>query len=90
MPNASTAVPADDINIEDIKSLDSFIEKNPDFTNEARMRWLIFNRKSNGLEASGAIIKRAGRWFVVVPRLKNWLLRDTAPAAQVERSRKSA
>ena len=76
MPKVSTTpqVVADDIGLEDIKSLDSFIEKHPDIANEARLRWLIFNRKSNGLEAAGAIIKRAGRWYVVVPRLKSWLL----------------
>lgn len=72
---------ADNINIEDIKAFDVFVEKNPDLTNDARMRWLIFNRKSNGLAASGAIIKRAGRWYVVVPRFRDWLLRDTGQDA---------
>lgn len=83
MTKVSTVSPvvADDIRIEDIKSLEAFIEKYPDFTNESRMRWLIFNRKSNGLEASGALIKRAGRWFVVVPRMKSWLLNGSALAA---------
>lgn len=70
----------DDIGIGDINALEPFIENNPELVNEHRMRWLIFNRKSNGLEASGAIIKRAGRWYIVVPRFKNWILigRDSA------------
>ena len=65
----------DDVRLDDIKSLDAFCEKFPDIADEPRIRWWIFHRKSNGLEASGAIIKRSGRWFVIVPRMKNWLLR---------------
>jgi hypothetical protein len=41
---------------------------------ETAWRWRIFNRTHNGLAESGAIVKRAGRWFVVLPRLREWLL----------------
>jgi len=86
MPKVSTArtvaaAPADDIDLEDIKYLDAFIQKYPDIADESRLRWWIFHRKSNGLEASGAVVKRAGRWYVVVPRMKRWLLSDSAKAA---------
>jgi hypothetical protein len=83
MPKASPARPAvaDDINLDDIKSFEAFTEKFPNIANESRLRWWIYHRKSNGLEASGAVIKRAGRWFVVVPRLKAWLLTGSAQAA---------
>ncbi|MCU0973833.1 MAG: hypothetical protein MUF80_07760 [Burkholderiales bacterium] len=79
MPNVSTVraaadAPADDIGLEDIVSFDAFHKQFPNIANESRLRWWIFHRKSNGLEASGAIIKRAGRWFVVMPRLRNWIL----------------
>lgn len=70
-----------EISLEDIVSFDAFHKQFPNIANESRLRWWIFHRKSNGLESSGAIIKRAGRWFIVVPRLKTWLLSDSALAA---------
>jgi len=78
---AAAYAPADDIALEDIIFLEAFHKQHPNIANEARLRWWIFHRKSNGLESSGAIIKRAGRWFVVVPRIKAWLLADSARAA---------
>jgi hypothetical protein len=42
------------------------------------MRWWIYNRKANGLEISGAILKKGGRWFVILPRMKTWILRAAA------------
>ena len=86
MPNVSTAragadAPGDDIDLEDIVSFEAFHKQFPNIANESRLRWWIFHRKSNGLEASGAIIKRAGRWFVVVPRLRNWILSAGSQAA---------
>ena len=86
MPKVSTArlaadTSAADIDLKDIVSFDAFHTQYPNIANESRLRWWIFHRQSNGLEASGALIKRAGRWFVVVPRLRNWILSDTAQAA---------
>jgi len=83
MPKVSTMPPvvADDIGLADIKTLEAFVEQHPDIANESRFRWWIFHRKSNGLESSGAVIKRAGRWYVVVPRLKAWLLGGSVLAA---------
>lgn len=95
MPNVSTAssvadmqtarvvagMADTDISLEDIKSIDAFLAQFPDIANEPRLRWWIFHRKSNGLEASGALIKRSGRWYVVVPRLKAWLLTGSPRAA---------
>jgi len=83
MTELSLAPPlvADDIDLDDIVSFEAFHTQYPNIANESRLRWWIFHRKSNGLESSGAIIKRAGRWFVVVPRIKTWLLADSAQAA---------
>ena len=83
MPRASdnTPIALDDISIEDIKALEAFVKKNPELVTEPRLRWWIFHRKTNGLEESGAVIKRAGRWYVVVPRLKSWLLAGTEQVA---------
>jgi hypothetical protein len=41
---------------------------------EQQWRWRIFNRSHNGLSESRAIVKRSGRWYVVLPRLRDWLL----------------
>jgi hypothetical protein len=71
---AAKTLPPDDIGLDDIQTLEKFCERYSDLADESRMRWLIFNRDSNGLAASGAIIKKVGRWHVVVPRMKNWLL----------------
>ena len=85
MPKVATtpkvSADTDEIALQDIVSFDAFHKKFPDIANESRLRWWIFHRKANGLEASGAIIKRAGRWFVVVPRLRNWLLSDGSARA---------
>ena len=77
----SVAEDADGIGLEDILSFDAFHKQFPNIANESRLRWWVYHRRSNGLEASGALIKRAGRWFIVVPRIKAWLLADAAEAA---------
>ena len=69
------AIPDDEISLDDILSLEAFSKRYPDIGNEARLRWWIFHRQTNGLAPSGALIKRNGRWFFVVPRMKTWLLR---------------
>lgn len=81
MPGPATApqatagnLPDEDIGLDDIQSFDAFCARYPDIANEARLRWWLFHRKSNGLAASGAVIKKSGRWFVVLPRMKNWIL----------------
>ena len=68
--------PTHDIGLDEIQSLDAFCNRYPDIANEARLRWWIFHRQANGLQKSGAIVKKAGRWYVVVPRLKDWILQS--------------
>lgn len=75
---AKTLPPDDDIRLDDIPTLEAFCNRFGDIATESRMRWLIFNRKNNGIERAGAIVKRAGRWHVVLPRMKDWLLRGGA------------
>jgi len=67
---------ADDVRLDDILELDKFVGRYPDLVTESRLRWLIFNRRTNGIEKSGAVFKRYGRWHAVVPRYRDWLLRD--------------
>ena len=47
---------------------------------ETQWRWRIFNRSHNGLAESGAIVKRSGRWYVVLPRLRDWFVSGKAAA----------
>jgi hypothetical protein len=76
MESLSTAPQAaiGDLDLDDILSLEAFVRRYGDLADEPRLRWWIFNRRLNGLESSGAVVKKAGRWFVVPKRLKNWLL----------------
>ena len=75
MDQQAAMIDCDEVDLDDIQELGSFLRRYPDIANEPRARWWIYQRKINGLESSGAVIKRSGRWFVVVPRLRDWLLR---------------
>jgi hypothetical protein len=64
---------------EDIMPLDAFLtsERTNHLATESRIRWQIYKRKENGIDRSGAIVKRGGRWYVVVPRYLQFLLNET-------------
>ncbi len=64
-----------DLDLDDILSLEAFVRRYGDLADEARLRWWLFNRRANGLESSGAVVKKAGRWFFIPKRVKDWLLR---------------
>jgi hypothetical protein len=51
-----------------------FVKDNPAWS-QIRFNNLIARRHENGLEAHGALVKRAGRWYVVVPLFESWLAR---------------
>jgi hypothetical protein len=69
---------SDTIRLDDLVELQKFTERYPDVASEARIRWWTHTRASNGIESSGAVVKRMGRWFVVVPRMRDWILRSDA------------
>ena len=48
---------------------------------EGGIRWAIFNRYTNGLEESGAIVRNGSRVYLDRERYLSWLAGDTAPAA---------
>lgn len=50
---------------------------------EGGIRWAIFNRETNGLEESGAIVRNGSRVYLDRERYLSWLAGDTgtAPAA---------
>lgn len=41
--------------------------------NEGSIRWILFNRKSNGLEASGALLHNGRRILIDEDRFFDWL-----------------
>ena len=64
--------------LDDIMALKLFCERYPDIVSAKQIRWQIFKRKLNGLADSGAISKKGGKWFVVVPKYRKWLLESEA------------
>jgi hypothetical protein len=64
--------------MDDIMALPAFCERYPDITTEQQIRWQIFKRNQNGLADSGAISKKGGKWFIVIPKYRAWLLESDA------------
>lgn len=60
--------------MDDVIPLNVFAERHSDICTMPQLRWWIFNRHENGIESGGAIVKKAGRWYVVVPKFRDWLL----------------
>ncbi len=53
-------------------TINQFTEKHKAF-NEGSIRWILFNRKSNGLEASGALLHNGRRILIDEDRFFDWL-----------------
>lgn len=60
--------------LDDVMALPKFIKRYPDLLSMNQLRWLYFHRETNGLTKSGAVVKTGGRLFVVVPRMRDFLL----------------
>jgi hypothetical protein len=60
--------------LDDIKTIPAFCKRYPDIANEQQLRWAIWKRDVNGLTAAGAVFKRGGRWYVLVPKYLDWIL----------------
>ena len=60
--------------LDDVANLVKFCRRHPDLVNEQQLRWQIFNRAHNGLDDYHAVTKRGGKWYVVIPRYRDWLL----------------
>jgi len=54
-------------------TVQQFSEAEPAFK-ESSLRWLIFNRDSNGLEGSGALIRVGKRILIDRQKFLGWLL----------------
>jgi hypothetical protein len=40
---------------------------------EHKLRWWIRNRQTNGLQKSGAAVKKVGRWYLNPEKLERWI-----------------
>jgi hypothetical protein len=56
----------------EILTISQFAERCPAFK-EPALRWLIFNRRQNGLEKSGAIVRNGRRVLLDVQKFFVWL-----------------
>lgn len=56
----------------EILTVSQFAERCPAFK-EPALRWLIFNRRKNGLEKSGAIVRNGRRVLLDVEKFFVWL-----------------
>ena len=66
--------------MDDIQTLQYFIKHNGHLATENQICWWIFNRETNGIELAGAIVKKGRRWYVNLPKLREWILEgDTEP-----------
>lgn len=63
-----------EVRLDDLMTVPAFLRRYPDIQTEQGLRWQIFNRDKNGLKDSGAIVKKGGRWFVNLPRYRDWVL----------------
>ncbi len=66
--------------LDDVMRLQIFFKRFPDVTTESNLRWMIYNRETNGLEASGAVRKVNGCWYVVLPKLLAYLTGEDGAA----------
>ena len=57
-------------NIDTVKTL---AQKYPHVITEGGLRWEIFNKDSNGLKESGAILKRGRKILIDTNRYFDWL-----------------
>ena len=61
-------------NLETVKTLAS---KHPGVIREGGLRWEIFNKETNGLAESRAIIKHVGKILIDADRYFDWLSTPT-------------
>jgi hypothetical protein len=61
--------------LEEYSTIVDFSRRYPNIArNEDSIRWKIHHRHENGLAASGAVVKRQGRWYIHAGRYAFWML----------------
>jgi hypothetical protein len=78
---------ASEIRLDDILPLNAFCKRYPDLATVSGLQWLLFRQETNGIVRSGALVKRNNRWFVCIPKYRDWLL-NGPPSARSDKSDK--
>jgi hypothetical protein len=60
--------------VDDILHINIFLKRYPDVLTPGQLRWFIFHRDTNGIESSGAVFMKGRRWYVCLPKLREWML----------------
>ena len=63
-------------NLDDVIDVPAFIERYSQFTGN-QIRWMIQNRKKNGLADSCAAIKIGKKWYLNVPVFTRWVTQQS-------------
>lgn len=58
--------------VRSLQTVQQFCDENRAFT-PGGVRWLLFNRKANGLEKSGAVVRIGRRVLIDDARFFNWI-----------------
>lgn len=56
----------------ELRTVNQFCQEHPAFT-PGGVRWLIFNEKSNGLQAAGAVVRLGRRVLIDQPKFFRWV-----------------
>ncbi len=66
-------IPPESTCLKNIHSMKSMLIHHPEKFSEQQYRWMINQRKINGLEESGAVFKVNGRWFFDEILMVKWM-----------------
>lgn len=68
------AASANAVRPDDLLTVRDMAMRYPNLGTVATFRWQIFNETNNGLAEAGAVVRRGGKVFIVVPRYLDWVL----------------
>lgn len=67
------ATTPEEITLDDVMRLPKFFKRYPDVASPSTIRWMIYNRETNGLAEAEAVNKVNGCWVVIVPNFLRYL-----------------
>lgn len=62
------------LSLDDIITIDELVEANNKLLTKPQLQWLCKQRRQNGLEASGAILKRGRKLYIRKKEFTQWFL----------------
>jgi hypothetical protein len=70
--------PVSQPNLNDIYLRDVFQKRHSEKFTRAQLVWMIRNRKTNGLEESGAVLKVARKFYIIESIFEKWIINRKA------------